>query len=204
MNAAIWASVHGTNGWLPAFIAQLEACYARLGKVLLIQQPMPSNAQAGGHFQLVWFDGPVEVDWNVGPLSLAARPRSRADISTKSFSDTLPMPRSNSSSLIDRRASVFSRSTEAHNQYKVSMSAIAARDALHVVELVEEVAAIHLLALSQALDLRGVENSSDTIRTAHTLIRKHVPTVDDDRAMEDDIHAVLGLIRSDELRRVLP
>jgi hypothetical protein len=40
---------------------------------VLIQQEMASNAQAGGHFQLVLFDGPLEVDWNVGPLSLARR-----------------------------------------------------------------------------------------------------------------------------------
>jgi hypothetical protein len=31
------------------------------------------ECQAGGHFQLVVFDGPLEVDWNVGPLSLARR-----------------------------------------------------------------------------------------------------------------------------------
>ncbi|MEU0156625.1 aromatic amino acid ammonia-lyase [Micromonospora fulviviridis] len=101
-------------------------------------------------------------------------------------------------------ASIFSRSTEAHNQDKVSMSAIAARDALRVVELVEEVTAIHLLALCQALDLRGVADSSPLIRGAYELIREHVPNVSDDRAMEGDIVAVLDLIRSGTLGDVLP
>ncbi|HEX3783157.1 MAG TPA: aromatic amino acid ammonia-lyase [Pseudonocardiaceae bacterium] len=101
-------------------------------------------------------------------------------------------------------ASVFSRSTEAHNQDKVSMSAMAARDALHVVELVEEVTAIHLLALCQALDLRGVDKSAKLIQQAHLLIREHAPTVADDRAMEGDITAVLKLIRSGELSNLLP
>jgi phenylalanine ammonia-lyase len=96
-------------------------------------------------------------------------------------------------------ASVFSRSTEAHNQDKVSMSAIAARDAFGVVALAEEVAAIHLIALCQALDLRGVDQSSAPIREAHALIRKQVPSVVDDRAMDADIAAVLTLIRSGEL-----
>jgi histidine ammonia-lyase/phenylalanine ammonia-lyase len=96
-------------------------------------------------------------------------------------------------------ASVFSRSTEAHNQDKVSMSAIAARDAVTVVHLVEEAAAIHLLALCQALDLRGIEESSSRIREMHALIRKHAPKLDDDRPMEEDIHAVLDLIRSGQL-----
>ncbi len=46
-------------------------------------------------------------------------------------------------------ASVFSRSTECHNQDKVSMGTIAARDALRVLELTEQVAAAALLAMSQ-------------------------------------------------------
>jgi histidine ammonia-lyase len=51
-------------------------------------------------------------------------------------------------------ASVFSRSTECHNQDKVSMGTIAARDALRVVELTEQVAAAHSIACVQAVRLR--------------------------------------------------
>jgi histidine ammonia-lyase len=51
-------------------------------------------------------------------------------------------------------ASVFSRSTECHNQDKVSMGTIAARDALRVDELTEQVAAAHLIACTQAIRLR--------------------------------------------------
>lgn len=100
-------------------------------------------------------------------------------------------------------AGIFSRSTEAHNQDKVSMSAMAARDALHVVELAEEVTAIHLLALCQALDLRGIEESSPAIRNAHKLIRERIPGLDGDRAMEKDINAMLDLIRSGKLAEAL-
>ncbi len=46
-------------------------------------------------------------------------------------------------------ASVFSRSTECHNQDKVSMGTIAARDALRVLTLTEQVAAACLLAAVQ-------------------------------------------------------
>jgi histidine ammonia-lyase/phenylalanine ammonia-lyase len=102
-------------------------------------------------------------------------------------------------------ASVFSRSTEAHNQDKVSMAPIAGRDARAVAALVEEVAAIHLLALCQALDLRGVDEAATGTRAVHALVRAHVPELTDDRAMEGDITAVLDLIRSgalvDELDR---
>jgi histidine ammonia-lyase len=51
-------------------------------------------------------------------------------------------------------ASVFSRSTECHNQDKVSMGTISARDCLRILELTEQVAAAVLLASSQALELR--------------------------------------------------
>lgn len=51
-------------------------------------------------------------------------------------------------------ASVFSRSTECHNQDKVSMGTIAARDALRVLELTEQVLAAHTLACVQAIRLR--------------------------------------------------
>ncbi len=51
-------------------------------------------------------------------------------------------------------ASVFSRSTEYHNQDKVSMGTIAAHDCIRVLELTEQVAAASLLAVSQALELR--------------------------------------------------
>lgn len=54
-------------------------------------------------------------------------------------------------------AASFSRSTESHNQDKVSMGTIAARDALRVLELAGQVAAGHALACSQALRLRAAQ-----------------------------------------------
>ena len=52
-------------------------------------------------------------------------------------------------------ASVFSRSTENHNQDKVSMGSIAAFDFERTVELVESVAAVHAIACAQGVELRG-------------------------------------------------
>lgn len=98
--------------------------------------------------------------------------------------------------------SVFSRSTEAHNQDKVSMAPIAARDARATVQLVQEVAAIHLLTACQALDLRGADLMSPRTKAIYSLIRKAVPFADRDRRMDDDIAAVIGLIRSHEICRL--
>lgn len=60
-------------------------------------------------------------------------------------------------------ASVFSRSTECHNQDKVSMGTIAARDALRVLELTEQVAAGLIIATQQGLRLR--RRSGDLVDT---------------------------------------
>ena len=97
-------------------------------------------------------------------------------------------------------ATVFSRSTEAHNQDKVSMGTIAARDARTVVELGHEVAAIHLHALCQAVDLRGVERASSVTRRVHAAVRAEVPPLRDDRRMDRDIAALVDLVRSGGLR----
>ncbi|MFF3227239.1 histidine ammonia-lyase [Nocardia suismassiliense] len=97
-------------------------------------------------------------------------------------------------------ATSFSRSTEAHNQDKVSMGTIAARDARTVVELVQKTAAIHLLALCQAADLRGLGCLSDATSRAYELIRTRSAYVAKDRPLDSDIEEVAALISSGELR----
>jgi phenylalanine ammonia-lyase len=96
-------------------------------------------------------------------------------------------------------ATIHSRSTEAHNQDKVSMGSIAARDARTIVELAENIAAIHLIACCQALELRGVERSSPRTRRAFELVRERVAFVDRDRYLDEDIARTVELIRSGSL-----
>jgi histidine ammonia-lyase len=98
-------------------------------------------------------------------------------------------------------AAVFSRSTESHNQDKVSMGTLAAREARRVVELGETVAAIALLASCQAADLRmrsGAALPPAVVRLLRT-VREHVPMLEHDRRQDEDIHAVLDLVRSNRL-----
>jgi len=92
----------------------------------------------------------------------------------------------------------FSRSTECHNQDKVSMGATAARSARDVVALTEKVAAIHLIALCQAVDLRGPDGLGRT-RLVHERVRDVVGFRDADREMSDDIDRVVELIRRGDL-----
>ena len=96
-------------------------------------------------------------------------------------------------------ASAFSRSTESHNQDKVSMGMIAARDCLRVLELSETVAAVHTLALCQAVDLR--EGDADSLRSVamHDAVRKAVPMNVADRRQDGDIAQVLARYKAGEL-----
>jgi phenylalanine ammonia-lyase len=97
-------------------------------------------------------------------------------------------------------AASFSRSTEAHNQDKVSMGTIAARDARSVVHLVQRIAAIHLIALCQAADLRGLDVLSTPTAAAHGAVREVCDFLDRDRALDTEIERVASLIASGELR----
>jgi histidine ammonia-lyase len=96
-------------------------------------------------------------------------------------------------------ASAFSRSTESHNQDKVSMGTIAARECLRILELTETVAAVHVLALCQAVDLRGGEARAQRSLALHDSVRKHVAMNVADRRQDHDIAAVLELHRSGQL-----
>jgi histidine ammonia-lyase len=96
-------------------------------------------------------------------------------------------------------ATAFSRSTESHNQDKVSMGTIAARDCREVLDLTETVAAIALLACCQAVDLRGDEVASRRAHALRDALRKSVPMLVEDRRQDLDIEAVLGLYRGGEL-----
>ena len=96
-------------------------------------------------------------------------------------------------------AAAFSRSTEGHNQDKVSMGSIAARDAVRVLDLAETVAAIHLLALCQAFDLREGRGCHARARELHVAVRAHVPVNAADRRQDADIERALALLRADAL-----
>jgi len=97
-------------------------------------------------------------------------------------------------------ASVFSRSTECHNQDKVSLSTIAARDCMRVVDLVETVAAICLLALAQAVDIRRDEGCHARARALRDAVRTVVPFNDADRRQDRDILKIREMIDN----RLLP
>ncbi len=97
----------------------------------------------------------------------------------------------------------FSRSTACHNQDKVSMATIAARQAREIVKLTEQVAAIHLLLLAQAADLRGPERLGAGCRAVYDAVRNVSAYVAADRELAADIERVRGLISSGVLAKIV-
>lgn len=97
-------------------------------------------------------------------------------------------------------ASAFSRSTECHNQDKVSMGTIAARDCLRILQLVEQVQAAHILVSCQAIAVReslegqkinmGKEAAQfvDSVLSDFELVRE-------DRPLEADLRRFVGHIQ---------
>lgn len=87
-------------------------------------------------------------------------------------------------------ASVFSRSTECHNQDKVSMGTIAARDCMRNLELTEQVAAALLITTSQAISIRlkrGEINKDDltpALLKMHDELTSSVEFLEQDRPLE--------------------
>ena len=101
-------------------------------------------------------------------------------------------------------ASVFSRSTECHNQDKVSMGTIAARDCLRVLELTEQVAAAMLVAARQGLALRErlgpLPSLSADAEAMQADLRARIALVDEDRALDRELIALVADIRGERWR----
>ncbi len=99
-------------------------------------------------------------------------------------------------------ASVFSRSTESHNQDKVSMGTIAARDSLRVLELTEQVLVATALAAAQALELREREQKLEVgpgVRRLVDALRVISPQVTHDRPLDGELRALLTALRQGKL-----
>jgi len=100
-------------------------------------------------------------------------------------------------------ATAFSRSTEAHNQDKVSMGTIAARDARTVVDIAYDLAALHLAALCQAVELRGPDRLGDGSRAVFTAVRKEVGFLAGDRRLDTELAALTDALRDGLVSKVI-
>jgi histidine ammonia-lyase len=98
-------------------------------------------------------------------------------------------------------ASVFSRSTECHNQDKVSMGTIAARDCLRVIELTEQVVAALLVTARQGVALRRALDGGAPMSAAPEAmladLEARLPLIVEDRALDVELRQLLAAIRGE-------
>ena len=99
-------------------------------------------------------------------------------------------------------ASVFSRSTECHNQDKVSMGTIAARDCLRILQLTEQVSAALLISVRQAISLRLRTGEIQTgqlgsdLAQFHAMLEVDIPFIDEDQPLETTLRKLLDRIQN--------
>jgi histidine ammonia-lyase len=99
-------------------------------------------------------------------------------------------------------ASIFSRSTECHNQDKVSMGTISARDCQRVLTLSEQVMAAGLLSAWQGVQLRllGSELTQADLQPQLRAFLDHIgegfELLRDDRALESDLRGAVERIQN--------
>lgn len=142
----------------------------------------------------------VDVRYNHGlPSNLSGAPAERAMINHGFKAVQIGASAWTAEALkLTMPASVFSRSTECHNQDKVSMGTIAARDALRVLELTEQVAAATLLAANQGVWLRARQGDGaplpPVLAHMHETLATDFAPVTEDRALEAELRLCLARI----------
>jgi histidine ammonia-lyase len=140
----------------------------------------------------------VDEDRNRGlPSNLSGAPKRRASLNHGFKAVQIAVSAWTAEALkLTMPATAFSRSTECHNQDKVSMGTIAARDAVRVLELTEQVAVALLLATVQAVHLRGERELSAAAQRAMDDVRGWFAPVAEDRALEADLRQALERLRT--------
>jgi histidine ammonia-lyase len=97
-------------------------------------------------------------------------------------------------------ASVDSIPTSANQEDHVSMAAHGARRLAPMAENAMAVIAIEWLCATQGCDFHAPLQTSGPLQQAVRLLRDQVPTLGDDRHMQPDLQAAIGLVRSGALQ----
>jgi len=92
-------------------------------------------------------------------------------------------------------ASLYSRPTESLNQDKVSMGTTAARNFAKQLPDLANMLSIAFIGVAQAVDIRGVENCSNTLKDKYNEVRSVVAKLENDRRLDLDIQAVNSLVK---------
>ncbi len=90
---------------------------------------------------------------------------------------------------------LFSRSSESHNQDKVSLGLSACIQAEKIFNNMFNLLAIHLVGCAQAIDLRKTQLKDPELIQLYEMVRSHSPMVHRDRRLDKDIHDIASHLK---------
>jgi histidine ammonia-lyase len=94
---------------------------------------------------------------------------------------------------------IFSRSSESHNQDKVSLGMSSATSCAEMIDGVFKLFALQFSCLCQAIDLKNIELKSEKTKNIYGLVRQHVPHVTTDMALGENISALVTALKESAL-----
>lgn len=90
---------------------------------------------------------------------------------------------------------IFSRSSESHNQDKVSLGLSAAVQCGQMIETLYTLNALYFVALAQGLDLRGQNIKGPISEKIYRLIRSEIPKVSFDQSLEKAVRSISNKLK---------
>ncbi|QDK46257.1 hypothetical protein DOM22_14335 [Bdellovibrio sp. ZAP7] len=96
---------------------------------------------------------------------------------------------------------IFSRSSESHNQDKVSLGMSASMTCLDMLEGVYKILAMQLVCLAQALDLKDIKLQSEKSQKVYSMVRSQVSFVNYDRSLGQEILNLTQTMQQQALRK---
>lgn len=96
--------------------------------------------------------------------------------------------------VLSHPASVDSIPSSANQEDHVSMGTIAARKARQILQNVQKVIAIEMLAAAQALEFRNEGQRGRGVDAVYKLVRSQIPPLKEDRVMYKDIDTVVDMV----------
>jgi histidine ammonia-lyase len=89
--------------------------------------------------------------------------------------------------------------TSANQEDHNSMGSIAAQKCYKIMQNLQSVLAIELLTASQALEFLKPLKCGEGTSIAYDMVRKAVPSMDEDRVLYNDVQKILGLVKDDSI-----
>lgn len=96
---------------------------------------------------------------------------------------------------------IFSRSSESHNQDKVSLGMSASMTCLEMAEGVYKILGMQLVCLAQALDLKKIKLQGKKSSDIYQTVRNSVKFMTHDRSMGEEIHQLVQSLKEQALRK---